>query len=272
VGVTWGRMALMARITACIAAAVPGTLLFPVPLTIFMRRFDREDRIRRMHAVVPWARFCRRRIVKIDLSVEGREHLPRPSRGHIYVCNHQSWADILVLMETLETGAFLSKDFIKWLPILGWGTYASGSVFVTRSNQASRQRALRDILRMCAESTAVVVFPEGTRSEDGELRAKWYPATIRAAHARRLRVVPVSIDGTFDVVPKAMDRINLNRPVAVTIGAAMDPSGWPDSRVFADAVWAEIGRSFAASRSRARALHGRSAADAGLLIAPITRP
>jgi 1-acyl-sn-glycerol-3-phosphate acyltransferase len=174
----------------------------------------------------------------------------------MYICNHQSWADILVLMEALETVAFLAKSFIKWLPVLGWGTYAGGSVFVSRSNMASRQRALNQSLRMCAESTAVVVFPEGTRSEDAELRATWYPAAIRAAHARGLRVVPIGIDGTFDVVPKTMDRVNLNRRVAVTIGAPMDPSGWSDSRAFADAVWARIGELFAASRRRSRATVG----------------
>ncbi len=250
-GSTWRRMELFATILACLLAAVPGTL--PVPLTmIFMRRFGREDRIRRMHVMVPWARFCRRHIVRIELSLEGREHLPTPSRGHIYVSNHQSWADIIVLMETLETAAFLAKSFVKWLPVLGWGTYAGGSIFVDRSNQASRQRALNQLLRMCAESTAVVLFPEGTRSDDGELRKKWYPAAIRAAHGRGLRVVPVGIDGTINVVPKSMDRVNFHRPVAVTIGEAMDPSAWADSNEFAAAVWARVGDLYSASRRRAR--------------------
>ncbi len=256
-GSTRRRVALYGRILACLVAAVPNTLLFPVPLTmLFMRRFEREDRIRRMHGFVRWARFCRRHIVKIDLSVEGSEHLPHPSRGHIYVSNHQSWADIIVLMEALDTAAFLAKSFVKWLPVLGWGTYGGGSIFVDRSNQVSRQRSLNQTLRMCAESTAVVLFPEGTRSDDGELRKKWYPAAIRAAHGRGLRVVPVGIDGTIDVVPKTMDRVNLNRPVAVTIGAAMDPSGWPDSREFAEAVWSRIGELFAESRARVRAAGG----------------
>ncbi len=243
------RVALLGRIGACVLAAVPITL--PVPLTmLFTKRFSREDLVRRLHGEVAWARFCRKHLVKIDLSLEGSEHLPRPSRGHIYISNHQSWADIVVLMEALDTAAFLAKSFVKWLPVVGWGCYGGGSIFVDRSDQKSRQRALNQVLRMCAESTAVVVFPEGTRSEDGELRAKWNPATLKAAHGRGLRVVPVAIDGTFHVVPKSMDRVNLNRPVAVTIGAPMDPSAWPDGREFAVAVWARVGELFAASRSR----------------------
>jgi 1-acyl-sn-glycerol-3-phosphate acyltransferase len=265
VGAALGRVKLLSRIAACVAAAVPTTLVFPVPVTmLFGHRFGREDRVRRMHAIRAWASFCRRRIVRINLSVEGEQFLPQPSRGHMFVCNHQSWADILVLMEALDTGAFLAKSFVKWLPVLGWGTYACGSVFVDRSNQTSRQHAMNEILRMCAESTAVVVFPEGTRSEDGELRARWYPAAIRAAHAHGLRIVPVGIDGTFGVVPKSMDRINLNRPVAVTIGAAMDPSELADSRAFAEAVWTRVGELFAESRGRVRAAAGAQPVRVGV--------
>jgi 1-acyl-sn-glycerol-3-phosphate acyltransferase len=250
-GTVLRRIALLLRIGACLLAAVPTTLLLPVPLSIaLLPRFRREDRLRRVHRMVGWARFCRRHIIKIDLSVEGREHLPPSSRGHIYICNHQSWADILVLMEALDTAAFLAKSQVKWIPLAGVACYAGGSVFVSRDDQASRQRALKDSLRMCKESTAVVVFPEGTRSEDGELRARWHPAAIRAARRAGLKVVPVAIDGTFHVLPKTMDRINLHRKVVVTIGAAMDPADWPDPASWVDAVWGRVTEQFARCRGR----------------------
>jgi len=104
----------------------------------------------------------------------------------------------------------------------------------------SRLRALEETLRMCEESVAVVVFPEGTRSEDGELREKIYPRAMQAAHERGLKLVPVGLHGTYRVVPKAMDRIRTGQPVAVRIGEAMDPEAYSSPEDYAEACWQRV--------------------------------
>jgi len=226
------------RATAVVLAGVPSTTLIPLPLTqVCTRRFRREDVLKRVHLMVPWARFCARRILEIDLDVQGREHLPQPSRGHLYISNHQSYVDILVLMDALDTVAFLSKKLIHYFPVLGRCAYCGGTVFMQRGKKESRQAALEETLRMCQESTAVVVFPEGTRSADGEIREKIYPRAMQEAWRRGLRVVPIGLHGTHRVFPKTMDRLNLGEHVAVRIGPALDPSSWPDGDRFAEACW-----------------------------------
>lgn len=250
-----GRVHLISRAGACILAGVPSTLLIPLPITqLFTKRFQREDRLRRLHRMVGWARFCRKRVLGIDLDVVGREHLPSPSRGHMYVSNHQSWADILVLAEALDTVAFLSKTLIRKLPVLGRCAYAGGTVYVERDDGLSRRQALRETLRMCKESTAVVIFPEGTRSPDGELQQRVHPAAIRAAYDQGIRVVPVAIDGSHRVLPKTMDDIHLGQRVAVTVGQPLDPKDYPRSSAFAEAVWNRVHDLFAETRARA---HGQ---------------
>jgi 1-acyl-sn-glycerol-3-phosphate acyltransferase len=245
------RLRLIARSSACVLAAFPPTSIIPLPVTMAIwPRFKREDRLRRMHLMVQWARFCRQHLLGVNLDVVGREHLPVPSRGHMYVSNHQSWADILVLMDALDTVAFLSKKLIRYIPAVGRSAYAGGTVFVARSDAASRQKALLETLRMCEESTAVVIFPEGTRSPDGELQPKIHPASIKAAYERRIKVVPLAIDGTARVVPKSMDTINVGRWVAVTIGETLDPKDYADAEVWVKAVWGRVTELFAASRAR----------------------
>lgn len=245
------RLEVFARAAACILAGLPSTALIPLPLTMaLMPRFHREDLLRRLHLMTQWARFCRKHILGIRLDLQGREHLPSPSRGHMYVSNHQSWVDILVLMDALETVGFLSKTLVKYIPVLGRCAYAGGTVYVARDDASSRQAALLETLRMCEQSVAVVIFPEGTRSSDGELRRKIHPASLRAAHHRRLRVVPLAIDGTIKVLPKTMDRVNTGQPVAVTIGEPMDPADFPDARTWADEIWRRVIELHRQSRAR----------------------
>jgi len=242
---------VIGRGIAGVVAAVPSTCFVPLPVTrTFTRRFRRERALQRLHFMVAWARFCRKHLLQIDLRVEGRERLPSPSRGHMYVSNHQSWVDIVVLIEALDMVAFLSKDLVRKIPLIGASAYAAGSVFVRRGDPGSRQQALRETIRMCEESTAVMVFPEGTRSEDGELREKIHPAAIKAAYRHKLRVVPIALDGTGAIVPKTMDRIVLGRKVGVAVGETIDPAAYADEAAFVSAVWEAVKVEFGRARAR----------------------
>jgi 1-acyl-sn-glycerol-3-phosphate acyltransferase len=234
------------RGAAVVAAAIPTTALIPLPLTQAMtRRFGREDTLKRLHFMVPWARFCTTTICEVKTDIRGQEHLPRRSRGHMFVSNHQSYVDIIVLMGALDTVAFLSKDLVRRIPAIGRSAYCGGTVYFSRNDKADRERALEETLRMCHQSTAVVVFPEGTRSEDGELRQAIHPRAIHEAWRRGLRVVPVAIDGTRHVLPKTMDRVGLGKTVAVRIGVPRDPADFSSAELFADACWGDVKALFA---------------------------
>ncbi|RME24321.1 MAG: 1-acyl-sn-glycerol-3-phosphate acyltransferase [Deltaproteobacteria bacterium] len=246
-----GTAHLLGRFGACILAAVPPTLIPPLPLTaLFTRRFQREERMKRWHSMVPWARFCRKYILKIALDVHGRENIPEDRRGHMFISNHQSYVDILVLMEALDTVSFLSKDLVRYIPLIAQHSYTAGTIFFDRRNKESRKRALDETLRMCKESTAVVVFPEGTRSADGNLRPKIYPRAMERCHEEGIRIIPVGLDGTFDVVPKSMDRVNLGKKVVVSIGSPLDPASTSTPAEWVDLVWGRVGELFEKSRKR----------------------
>jgi 1-acyl-sn-glycerol-3-phosphate acyltransferase len=246
------QLMLVARFASVIGAAAPSVLFGPLPLTMLLtRRYRREEFLKRFHFMPAWAAFVRRHLLGIELEVKGREHLPKgSSRGAMIVSNHQSYVDIPVLMEALDTVAFLSKDLVAYIPLIGLCAYAGGTVFLKRRDKHSRQRALVETLRMCRESTAVVVFPEGTRSPDGSLKPEVRTASLEAAYREGLRVIPVGLDGTFDVVPKSMDRVVTGRRVAVEIGPALHPADFPDARSFSSGVWSAVTRLHERCRAR----------------------
>jgi 1-acyl-sn-glycerol-3-phosphate acyltransferase len=237
------RAHMLARGLAMVAAAIPSTVLVPLPVTqLFTKRFQREERLRDFHFMVAWARFCTERILGIRLDVQGQQNLPRPSRGHMYVSNHQSYTDIVVLMTALDTVAFLSKRVpVRYIPLVGRAAYCGGTVYIDRGSKESREQALQETIRMCEESTAVVVFPEGTRSADGELREKIHPRAMQVARQRGIKLVPVALHGTWRVIPKSMDRVRTGQPVALRIGEILDPAAFDSDASYADACWAAVG-------------------------------
>jgi 1-acyl-sn-glycerol-3-phosphate acyltransferase len=193
----------------------------------------------------------------VDATIEGRLQVPRG--GFMYASNHQSLLDILVL------GALLPGD-IKWaakrsimkVPFLGWHLQLSGHVPVDR--RAGRRAAAEVIKRfevVMNEGKPLLVFPEGTRSEDGKIQ-KFKNGGFYAAVRAGKPVVPVALDGTYQLMGKhatdSGERGTGNRRVLVEIGAPIAPptEGKEKDRVadLRDATQAEVERMHAGLRAR----------------------
>ena len=153
-----------------------------------------------------WAmrRWCQASARGLDISVEasGLENVPECG-PFVYCANHQSLLDILCL------GAVLPGDF-KWaakrslmkIPFLGWHLQLAGHVPVDRS---SGSRAAAEVIsrfeQVLREGKPLLVFPEGTRSEDGIVRPfknGGFYAAVRAG----VPVVPIALEGTHLLMKK----------------------------------------------------------------------
>ncbi len=239
---SWGKVGLAAKFGAVVLLGVPSTLLIPLPLTqLLTKRFRREEKLKKIHFMVLWARKSLEWVLGAKLMVSGKELIPPNTKGYIFISNHQSYVDILVLMSALDTVAFLSKSMVKRIPVIGRCAYCGGTVFFSRNSPEERTRALEETLKMCAESTAVVVFPEGSRSKDGRIRDKIHPKAILESYRRGLKVIPVGLDGSFEIVPVTMDRVNRGLPVSVHIGEPMDPRNFDGGEEdFVRVVWDKV--------------------------------
>lgn len=253
------KVDLFARTAAIVAAGCPHTSLPPIGLwQAVIPRYRREALLQKLYFMPYWGTVVSRYILGMKLDVAGTENLPNPSRGHMYVSNHQSYADIFLLMHSLRTAAFLSKKVpVKYIPFVGRGAYCGGTVYVDRSVKDSRMQALEETLRMCEESVAVVVFPEGTRSADGELREKTHLRALKLAYERGIKLVPVGLHGTYRVVPKVMDRIRTGQPVAVRIGTPLDSANYPSPDGYAEACWSEVAALHREAKEAAGRMQGR---------------
>lgn len=99
--------------------------------------------------------------------------------GTLFVANHRSWLDPIILMARVPA-TFVSKHEVRKLPLVGWGAAAVGVLFVRRDATSSRNATLRAVDEALARGTSVVLFPEGTTHPVGRT-GELYPGTFKLA-------------------------------------------------------------------------------------------
>lgn len=145
-----------------------------------------------------------------------REPLPGfdLNQPHIYVMNHQSMFDIVVAFTQIPVNIrFIAKEILKYVPFLGWYMWATGMVFVDRSNRKRAVKSLALAGERIRGGANILVYPEGTRTSDGRvLPFKKGPFVV--ALESRVPIVPVAIHDTGKLLPKGGFRL---RPGVVRV-------------------------------------------------------
>jgi 1-acyl-sn-glycerol-3-phosphate acyltransferase len=148
------------------------------------------------------------------------------STPHVFVMNHQSMLDIACAFASIPVNLrFVAKDVLKFVPFVGWYMWMTGMIFVDRSKGA---RALRSLTRAAAQIRAgasILIFPEGTRSRDGEI-LPFKRGPFALALQAGVPVVPVAIEGSGRVLPAGRFRIRPGE-VRLAIGRPIATAGRP---------------------------------------------
>ncbi len=136
----------------------------------------------------------------------------------IYVANHQSMVDILAIFALDTPFLWVSKVENFYMPFLGWNMWLNRYVPLRRGHLPSIMRMVRTCHARLREGHSLFVFPEGTRSPDGNL-IPFFPGAFRLAVRFQVPIVPVVVDGTGEILPKGQGYIR-PRPVLLRV---MDP-------------------------------------------------
>jgi 1-acyl-sn-glycerol-3-phosphate acyltransferase len=134
------------------------------------------------------------------LQVEGREKLPWRGAA-VLVSNHESLGDVLVLFGLYRPFKWVSKASVFNLPFLGWNMRLNGYVPIVRGRKESVLEMMADCRRWLSRGMPVLLFPEGTRSPDGVVRA-FKDGAFKLAVEEGVPVIPIVLTGTADTLPK----------------------------------------------------------------------
>lgn len=191
----------------------------------FMKKILKKGREAREYVLREIKTFGRRAFSWLfsEVVVHGKENFPS-QKPFLIVANHQSIMDIPLILGFIETGAFIAKKELSRIPGVNWYVEYLGGLFVDRGNPRQTAIVLKEAIKRLKEGTCFIIFPEGTRSKDGNIQ-EFKPGSLILAKKAEVKILPVSIWGTYNLIPKG--RI-LFRPgkVHVLIHPLVDPKNF----------------------------------------------
>jgi 1-acyl-sn-glycerol-3-phosphate acyltransferase len=134
------------------------------------------------------------------IRIEGREKAVKGTT-YVIISNHQSILDILLINSLRYRFRWISKIENSRVPLLGWYLKMAGYITVKRGDPDSKNRMLDQSYDCLKRNISIMLFPEGTRSADGQagfFRRGAFELAIKASKP----LLPVVIDGTAGILPK----------------------------------------------------------------------
>jgi len=185
---------------------------------IILSPFDKTGRWVHFYAAVPWAKIilwvCGTRV-----RVSGQENVDR-HEARIYLSNHQSYFDIFALLAHLPADfKFVLKQELMKIPLFGFAMRRAKYIAIDREEPRKAVKSINEAALKIKEGASMLIFPEGTRSEDGKLRP-FKTGGFRLALKAGCDVVPVAITNSRNIVPKGSLKINKGT-ITMNIGTSI---------------------------------------------------
>jgi 1-acyl-sn-glycerol-3-phosphate acyltransferase len=146
------------------------------------------------------------------------------SKPHVYAVNHASALDIPVLYANLPFQfRILFKSELLAYPIIGWHLKRSGQVCVNQQEPARSVAQIRSAVKSLKAGMPLVIFPEGGRTPDGEIKPVM-PGAFFLAIKAQADIIPVALVGTFDLLPMNTYHIKC-QPLEMRVGQPISTAG-----------------------------------------------
>ena len=135
-----------------------------------------------------------------SVSIRGRENIDC-KKTYIMVCNHQSILDIPVIFRVFSPFKWVAKASLFKIPIIGWNMWLNRSIKIERSSVKSQRKMLNRCAENIKNGSSVMIFPEGTRSRNGELRT-FKEGAFLVALQEKTDIIPMALDGSYKAFPE----------------------------------------------------------------------
>ena len=153
-----------------------------------------------------WARsLCFLSLVRVK--VQGIENID-PKASYIFVANHQSIYDIPLVYGWLNNNfKWIMKKELRRLPVIGKTCELMGHIFIDRSHPMRAKQSLEAAKKNLKQGeSSIFLFPEGTRTRNGKIQ-RFKRGAFTIARDLHLPIVPVTIIGAYDALPKGLNYI-----------------------------------------------------------------
>lgn len=126
----------------------------------------------------------------------------------IFIGNHQSFLDMALVYLLPWQMKWVSKRSLSFIPIMGWMVFLTGHLTINRSSKSALKK-LSNLVKPLKDKVPVMIFPEGTRSKDGNVKAFKNGAFLLALEYG-FNIQPIVIDGGNDALKSGSGIVNPN--------------------------------------------------------------
>lgn len=159
----------------------------------------------------------------IPVKVEGRENLDHKT-SYVFLANHQGAFDIFLIYGFLGRNfKWMMKQSLRKIPFVGKACASAGFIFVDRSSPRMIYKTIKHAEKVLTDGTSLMVFPEGRRTFTGHMN-EFKKGAFFIADQLQLPVVPMTINGSFDVLPRT-GKLLSRYPLTLTIHPPICPLG-----------------------------------------------
>ena len=183
--------------------------------------FDRNGR--RLHWFSSTWSWLIMKTILSPVKVTGLDRIDT-SKPHVYAVNHASAMDIPVLYVYLpfQFRIVFKKELLVY-PVVGWQLKRSGQVCIDQQKPTNSIAAIRSAVKSLKAGMPLVIYPEGGRTPDGEIKP-FLPGAFFLALKAQVDIVPVALVGTYELLP--MDTYHIkSRPLEMRVGEPISTAG-----------------------------------------------
>jgi 1-acyl-sn-glycerol-3-phosphate acyltransferase len=163
------------------------------------------------------------KVLLIPVKVEGRENL-QEGESYVFVSNHQGAFDIFLIYGYLNRNfKWMMKWQLKKIPFVGYACEKSHQIFVDKRGASKIKKSYDEARTILRDGISLTVFPEGARTFTGHMGV-FRRGAFMLADELHLPVVPLTINGSFNILPRMNDGKWLTwHPLKLTIHQPIRP-------------------------------------------------
>jgi len=180
------------------------------------------------------------RLTGSTVTVTGIENIPKKG-GVCFVSNHCGYFDIVLLLAYCDKPiGFIAKKELLLVPFLNCWIYMLGGLFIDRKNVKKAVRTINRGVEKIKSGRWMIIFPEGHRSK-GRGLLPFHPGSLKLATMAEAPIVPVAIEGSYDVFEKNYRAASVQ--LKVTFCQAIDTASLPSGErklILSDKIFSVI--------------------------------
>ena len=143
---------------------------------------------------------------------------------YVMVSNHQSMIDIFILYQVKHQFKWVAKAELFKTPFFGQALSLNKYIRLERTNRSSMIKMMRHANQVLKDFCSIMIFPEGTRSKDGQI-GNFKDGAFKIACESGKKVLPIILDKTADSLPKSGFVLNRTEPFIVKVLQSIDSEG-----------------------------------------------